>query len=102
MINGLTLEEMKQLADKQQINITVNDGNIDRIPRGKAPEEKETLAVYKADEVDAFLNSLGRRERMYLLSHISWQERLESLAEKMDADTAALDVIYLRAKAVRC
>ena len=47
------------------------------------------------------LNNLERKERLYLLSRIDWRERMESLAEKMFNDTQALDVIYLRAKAVR-
>ena len=98
-INGITLEEAKAIA--KDAEIIVADGQVERI-QNKKPKEKEKLPIYRREEVDAFLNGLEKEGRMYLLAHISWQERLESLAEKMQSEEDALEAIYLRSKAVQC
>jgi hypothetical protein len=102
MKNDITLAEAEELYEKSGATTTINDGEITRISRGTAPAPKPELPRYSNDEIEGFLNALSAKERKYLLSKMSWLERLESLAEKMDADTRALDVIYLRAKEVRC
>ena len=99
-INGITLEEAKAIAAKGD-EVVVADGQVERIQNRK-PKEKEKLPIYRREEVDAFLNGLEKEGRMYLLAHISWQERLESLAEKMQSEEDALEAIYLRSKAVQC
>lgn len=102
MKNDLTLAEAIELNEKTGATIEISDGEVERISKGKAPEEKETVSSFKREEIESIINNLTRGERMYLLSRIDWRERMESLAEKMHEDTKALDVIYLRAKAVRC
>jgi len=101
MQKDMTINELEELHEKTGATIEINDGEIQKISKGKAPEEKEEVPAFKRDEIEAMLNNLERKERLYLLSRIDWRERMESLAEKMFNDTQALDVIYLRAKAVR-
>lgn len=112
---GLTLEEVEALAKKGNSAVKINDGAVSEVeanserPHNSLIEDMiedkygktSEIKFVSKEEIHNFVGGLSKAEIFYMLSLIDWRMKMDSIAQMIQENSDALDVIYLRSKHVK-